>query len=219
MRKITPAKILLAISVICMGIFISSILGCSSTKDLSKTDSQLTSKTRTDDSLKIVQLQSENAELTRMIREMESLEVTYRACPQVDTAAIRKLFSKECPPARVDSFIREVAVKTPTLKRDKDGNMEISGGNVESVKWSKKKEELVMSTIVSTVKTILESTANSVTEVSTRVQTKEVHKERSFMSSPWIWLIIGIVIGAVGTWRLIRWMDRFNDAKHLSTNQ
>lgn len=173
-----------------------ALASCTSTKEVNKSETKQETKISEQDSLRIDYLKRDTAELRRQIREMEFFDATFQQCPEVDTAAFRKLFANDCPLARVDSVIRAISPKTSTFKKDKDGNIEITG-QLKSVQYAKTRLEEELSTQRTTTAYVLDRLIQSSLQHVSQVKTVEKHKKTSFLSGFWLWLVIGLAIGFV----------------------
>lgn len=238
MKKILPILLLWLTGIVLPFIvlwLVLQLVSCTTTKDNRKSKTSTSSSTRTEDSLRIQQLRSDSIEFERQIKELTYGEAVFTGCPEIDTMALVNAYhiwkpgvSGRSPLTDTslwfrkfrDSLVKAVYKKpAPSkFKMDKDGNTEIEGV-LASVRWGKARAESQVLKYQSLVKTLIENQIKMATDTSSLITVKDSHRKRSFMGSFWIWVLIGVVLGAVGMWRLIRWMDGFKDAKHFSTNQ
>ena len=223
MKKLIPILLLWITGLLLMAL-IFILPSCSSSKDVHKTEVKQQTSLSQEDSLKMEYLKKDTSELRRQIREMEFLGVSFQQCPEVDTAAFRKLFSKECPPARVDSAIKAITPKTSKFKKDKDGNFEIEGA-LKSIQYAKTRLEDELSTQRSTTAFMIDQLIKTNLQQVTQKKEVEKHKESHFMTGFGWMLTIGIValiVGFIIGWRarkMIKEVDNIqpNNMKNLIT--
>lgn len=204
-------KTILAAAAILMAVFILTLgSSCSFQKDINKTETSTKAESRTEDSLRIESLRRDTSEYLRQLREREYFEAQMN-CPEVDTAAIRKVVAGSS--VHADSLIKALTQKPTTVEKGADGSVKITGNNIRSVRYVKEKDEKEISRYTSTIQTLLEQQIKTAASVITTTKEKEKHSKGGFLNLPWLWFILILLVGIYLGWRFrggIKLIDKLN---------
>jgi hypothetical protein len=179
---------------------LSAILeSCSSSSHLVKNQSTVDSTAIKERDSTISTLNSTISEYERQMTEMENLSVSF-VQSDCDTAAIRRAFvGSDCPPARVDSFIRYLAPKQVTLKKSADGSLELTGP-IKSLTQSKLKIEQENASLKNIIATLISSRVVDIAHKVASVTTKEKTSSRKFLTLWWLFPL-GVMTGLAIAYR------------------
>lgn len=197
--KPNPAKLILWLAGIALLVAVMFLTpSCTSTKQVNKEHRTVDSTAVEEKVREIMRLQADTAEYRRQIREMEYLGVSFTDCPEVDTSWFRKLFSKDCPPDRVDSFIRVITPPPTTVRKGADGSLEIVSNRIAGVIQSNIRLVEEAASLRSRLLQLEKDSARLVAQVKKSESLTKKDVKRSFGPAG---LMLGLVVGLIiGFW-------------------
>jgi len=198
------------------------LVSCTREVNLHKTKTAEDLSTRTADSVRISQLEREASEYKRRLDELSYLDVTFTEA--IDTTIVA------CCDSAIAWKSRSVYVDTNSILTkwkdalgkskervesmskivmSKDGELTIASANIKSITLSKKKIEQEMAS-VKKENAILKDKISLIESKSTKVvEVKDKKVKAGFMSSMWIWLLIGAICGWVAKSKAWPYISRF----------
>jgi len=187
MKKLFPILLLWITGILLMAL-IFILPGCSSSKDVHKTQTSTDSSYTKELEEQNKVLSMENERLSAEVRELQFAEVKF------------------------DTIYRAGDTVVNTIVITKEGEVK-AAGNIVSATVSKN----VFTKIVKEKERIIDSLkqvkGKETVKYITKTEYKEKHKKTSFMGSLWIWLLIGLIAGLYLGWRLRKFMNQIDNIK------
>lgn len=184
--------------------------GCNTEKHISTSTEKVDSSYIKELERKITELEITNANYRNVIRQLESIGVTYQ--DRCDTAALRRIFQGTgCPEYKIDSFIRAINEQKNEIEILADGTKRFKGAIKAYSQTTQRLEE----TIVDLKKTVARSeqekeVIKTELEATRKLKNKEV--VRKVFPGFAYWLIpLVFIAGAWLGWRFRKMQVRFDE--------
>lgn len=185
--------------IIIIAVLLMCILGCSVNKNKTQTNTQTVSQLlkEKEDSLRV--LRSENELLMQQIRELTYAGITFDTSDCPETSYV---IPKDC---NVDSILRILDRYRDQVKLYADGTIEINA-KLKGITYTKERLENKIQQIERSFDSLLKVKQKENYYTVTKTVTKEKEVKRGFH---WLWaLLIGIVIGSIGTFIFLHWWNK-----------
>lgn len=215
-KRVDPESPLFGcLSLVVILIILLLAFGCESQKHINKSEVNTDSIALSNANKKIQELTNEYSNSQQRIRELEHLEVTFTQpppCPTVDVDSLKlALLASGCRQETVDSAIaayNEVSKRykdaEATIRKMADGSLTITG-RIATLKQSKERLEETLRQSQHMVQFLTEENQQLQVELRKKQEVKVKDVKRSFLTQWWLMLIVGIIIGAFGMYRIHQW--------------